>query len=77
MNKRIVINIIVVILIIVLGIVLINEFRGDSKGNGNHPAQSQEQSAGQETEESQKPIDIKDNKDDGFSELIPLKPVGP
>lgn len=77
MNKRIVVNIIIIILIIALGIVLIDEFRGGSEREGSTLSGYQEEDDTQETEETQKPIEIKDNKDGGFSELIPLKPINP
>lgn len=77
MNKRIIAIVVTVALVAVFGVILAGEYQNRQalKDASDSNSYVFEEVSTEEQEETEKPIEVKENKDDGFSELIPLTPV--
>lgn len=77
MNKRTIAIIATVVLCCIFMVIVSIEYKNQKalKADEDNQYQFQQEMTTEEQEETEKPIEIKDNTDDGFSELIPLAPV--
>lgn len=78
MNKRTIAIIATVVLCCIFVVIVSIEYKNQKalkEKEDNYRYQFQQEMTTEEQEETEKPIEIKDNTDDGFSELIPLAPV--